>query len=161
VAPIEYLQIPLIPDLDTRRRIYQSAWDRPFSAVLDEVAERAESARQPDAQEMAFKARFADYFSSYRHVLGFPDGVNVEGWAYFKDEAGLLILVNPGDSTQTLALPLSEPSLELERDVEVTIDDWSSLIEGQMMDAADLASPPDVSLEPGEVRIFAINLRTV
>ncbi len=159
VAPIEYLRIPLIPDVNTRRRIYELAWDRPFSAVLDEVVESAESAREPDPREIAFKARFADYFGSYRHVLGFPDGVNIDGWAYFRDEAGLLILVNPGDSAQATTLPLSEASLELGGEGTVEIDDWSSLEQGETMGKADPADPPELVLAPGEIKIIGINLR--
>jgi hypothetical protein len=76
------------------------------------------------------------------------------------DEAGLLIFVNPGDSTQTLKLPLSEPSLELGPEDKVEIDDWTNLFEGQKMSTVVPTDPPEILMEPGDIKIFTINLRS-
>lgn len=105
----------------------------------------------------AFRKRFAGYFDVYQHVLGFPDGENVDGEGHIVGDAGFIVLVNPTKEIKEMRLPLDEPELEL-RAGKHQLSDWSNLMEGIPLDPATTAKPPTLQLAPLEVRYIGINI---
>jgi hypothetical protein len=79
------------------------------------------------AKMFAFRKHFSDYFNQYQHILGFPDGYNLEGEAHLKNGKGFILLYNPGQEEQTINLPLDEPELELTPGQYYELTDWSEL----------------------------------
>lgn len=106
----------------------------------------------------AFRKRFEQYFGVYQHVLGFPDGERVDGEGHIIDGSGFIILVNPTDEAQTVRLPLDEPELGLEQGRKHRLSDWSGLEQGIILDPATIADPPEVELEPLEVKYIGVNV---
>lgn len=105
-----------------------------------------------------FRKKYERYFNTYQHILGFPDGVSVDGSGHIINNAGFIMLVNPTGSEQTVKLPLSEPELELNPHRKHMISDWSSLERGIVMDPARPADAPDIEIMPLEVKFIGINI---
>jgi hypothetical protein len=82
------------------------------------------------AKMFTFRKQFGEYFKHYQHILGFPDGSNVEGEAHLIDGKGFILLYNPSDTEQTINLPLNEPELELAPNQSYSLTDWSTLEDG-------------------------------
>jgi len=108
----------------------------------------------------AFRKRFARYFDTYQHVLGFPDGLSVDGSGHIVDGSGFIVLVNPSDEQASVRLPLDEPELELGGRGKHTLTDWSSLEHGAPMDPSTLSSSPTIDLAPLEVRYIGVNIES-
>lgn len=106
-----------------------------------------------------FLVKHSDYFGDYRHLLGNPDGTLVDGHAHFSGDSGFMILVNPGDETTSVELPLKEPGLWLAPTGKQKLSDFSSLEVGVPMDDARTDKAPQIALAPGEVRIIGVNIK--
>jgi hypothetical protein len=106
----------------------------------------------------AFRKRFAAYFNTYQHVLGFPDGKSIDGEGHIVDGSGFIVLVNPTEEVQEVKLPLGEPGLELKPGKKHQLTDWSNLLQGIPLDPATAADPPVLELIPLEVRYIGVNV---
>jgi len=106
----------------------------------------------------AFRKRFARYFDTYQHVLGFPDGRSVDGEGHIVDGSGFIVLINPTLEERTVRLPLDEPGLELDSTRCHELSDWSSLTEGTPLASASISNPPTFTLEPLEVKYVGVNV---
>ncbi len=106
----------------------------------------------------AFRKRFTQYFDTYQHVLGFPDGRHIDGEGHIVGDKGFIVLVNPTDDTLSVTLPLSEPELELDASSEYSITDWTNLEKGEPVGKATLAAAPEITLGPLEVKYIGINI---
>lgn len=84
----------------------------------------------------AFRKRFAHYFDSYQHILGFPDGERIDGEGHIVDGSGFIVLINPTNESQEVRLPLDEPELELAAGQKHRLSDWSALDYGIPLDPA-------------------------
>lgn len=105
----------------------------------------------------AFRKRFARYFDVYQHVLGFPDGENVDGAGHIVDGSGFIVLVNPTRDAKEVRLPLDEPELELNSGKH-RLSDWGRLTDAVALDPATLSDPPIIELAPLEVRYIGVNI---
>lgn len=106
----------------------------------------------------AFRKRFEDYFNTYQHVLGFPDGKRVDGEGHMIGETGFIVLVNPTNEAQSVRLPLDEPELELPADIEYELTDWSGLEYGVPIGEASIDTAPEIELAPLEVKYIGVNV---
>lgn len=107
---------------------------------------------------LAFRKRFEKYFNVYQHVLGFPDGQNVDGSGHIIDGAGFIVLVNPTREIQSVKLPLAEPELELAKGKKHELTDWSSLEMAIPLDPASIKDAPEIELLPLQVKYVGVNL---
>ena len=108
-----------------------------------------------------FRKRFERYFSTYQHVLGFPDGEHIDGAGHIIDGSGFIVLVNPTDQNQIVRLPLDEPELELPEGKKHKLSDWGTLERGIPLDSATAADAPEMELVPLEVRYIGVNVQSV
>lgn len=106
----------------------------------------------------AFRKKYERYFNTYQHVLGFPDGMSVDGSGHIINNSGFIVLVNPTDAELTVKLPLGEPELELDPNRKHKLSDWSSLERGIAMDPAKIVDAPEIELLPLEVKYIGINV---
>lgn len=106
----------------------------------------------------AFRKRFADYFDTYQHVLGFPDGKRVDGEGHMINGKGFIVLVNPTEQAQEVKIPLNEVELELPAGKKHSLTDWSNLVEGIPLDPATIDKAPMIELAPLEVRYIGVNV---
>lgn len=106
----------------------------------------------------AFRKRFSDYFDTYQHLLGFPDGEQVDGEGHIINGKGFIVLVNPTERDQTVNLPLAEPELELEPNRDYSLTDWSGLEEGQPIGKARRDDEFAVTLGPLEVKYIGLDI---
>ncbi len=104
----------------------------------------------------AFGKRFRQYFEIYQHVLDFPDGQRVDGEGHILNNKGFIILYNPSDQPQKVALPLDEPELELKGDLKLS--DWTELDSGADMGRAKPGDKIEVELGPVSAKIIGINI---
>ncbi len=107
---------------------------------------------------LGFRKQFENYFSVYQHVLGFPDGVHIDGSGHLIDGSGFIVLVNPTREAQAVKLPLTEPELELEAGKKYKLSDWSNLDRSVPLDPATIDTAPELELGPFEVRYIGINV---
>lgn len=110
------------------------------------------------AKMFAFRKQFAPYFNTYQHVLGFPDGQNVEGEAHLMDGKGFILLYNPGETEQTINLPLNEPELELSAGQLYNLSDWSELSSNYSIGEAHPGDSFSVNVPALGWRVIGINL---
>ncbi|MBI2844549.1 MAG: alpha-galactosidase [Armatimonadetes bacterium] len=106
----------------------------------------------------AWRKRFEEYFLVYQHILGFPDGENVDGSGHIIDGKGFLVLVNPTEAERTIALPLDEPELELSFGQKYEITDWSDFERGRPLGAVGIADKLEIELAPLEVKIIGVGV---
>lgn len=106
----------------------------------------------------AFRKRFEKYFDTYQHVLGFPDGTQIDGEGHIIDGKGFIVLINPTTEIQSVKLPLAEPELELSKDQKHKLSDWSGLTHGVPLDAAKVKDAPEMELVPLEVKYIGVNM---
>ncbi len=106
----------------------------------------------------AFRKRFETYFDTYQHVLGFPDGKQIDGEGHIIDNRGFIVLVNPTRETLTVKVPLNDVELELHEDVAHELSDWSGLEQGVPLGKFDIDSGPELELGPLEVRYIGVNV---
>ena len=106
----------------------------------------------------AFRKRFENYFNTYQHVLGFPDGKRIDGEGHIVDEKGFIVLINPTDSEQSVKLPLDGVELELSAEKKHRLSDWSNLEEGIALDPATVDKAPQIELAPLEVKYIGVNI---
>jgi glyceraldehyde 3-phosphate dehydrogenase len=107
----------------------------------------------------AFRKRFERYFRTYQHVLGFPDGVHVDGSGHIIDGSGFIVLVNPTDSPRTVTIPLDAPELELSSQTKHTLTDWSHLVHGHTIDSVKIDKSPEIELQALEVKYVGVNVK--
>lgn len=107
---------------------------------------------------IAFRKRFAPYFDSYQHVLGFPDGKSPDGEGHIVEGAGFVVLVNPTDSEQSVKLPLGDPELELPAARQHELSDWTNLDQGVPIAQTDIDHAPEILLAPLDVRYIGVNV---
>ncbi len=110
------------------------------------------------AKLFAFRKRFANYFNTYQHVLGFPDGKRVDGEGHIVESSGFIVLINPTEEDQTVRLPLDEPTLELNASIKHKLSDWSALDNPIPLDPAAISNSPSFTLEPLEVKYIGVNI---
>jgi hypothetical protein len=106
----------------------------------------------------AFRKRFERYFDTYQHVLGFPDGKQVDGEGHIVDDSGFIVLVNPTREKQKVKVPLSEVELELSESKQHELSDWSGLEKGIPLGTFDIDSGPELELGPLEVKYIGVNV---
>ncbi|MCX8053732.1 MAG: alpha-galactosidase [Armatimonadetes bacterium] len=106
----------------------------------------------------AFRKRFEKYFDVYQHVLGFPDGKQVDGEGHIIDESGFIVLVNPTQEPQSVKVPLDEPELELDPNKKHVLTDWSNLERGVPIGSFATDSGPEIQFAPLEVKYIGVNL---
>ena len=106
----------------------------------------------------AFRKRFSNYFDTYQHILGFPDGQNIDGSAHTANGKGFLVLVNPSREEKTVTIPLTEIELELDATKAYTLTDWSNLTEPKPLGSFKPEVAPEISLGPLEVKYIGINI---
>ena len=106
----------------------------------------------------AFRKRFENYFNTYQHVLGFPDGKRIDGEGHIVDEKGFIVLINPTDSEQSVKLPLDGVELELSAEKKHRLSDWSNLEAGIALDPAAIDKAPQIELAPLEVKYIGVNI---
>ena len=106
----------------------------------------------------AFRKRFEDYFDTYQHVLGFPDGKRVDGEAHLVNGKGFMVLVNPTREEQTVRVPLDEVELELPADMAHELTDWSNLEYGVPLGEFTVDSAPYLTLGSVEVKYIGLNI---
>jgi hypothetical protein len=109
-------------------------------------------------QMFAFRSRFASYFTSYQHVLGFPDGNSIDGEAHLVKGQGFILLFNPTNSEKTVNLPLDEPELELQPGVLYNLSDWSSFTSSQSLGSVKPESRPTLTLPAYGFKIIGVNI---
>lgn len=107
----------------------------------------------------AFRKRFERYFDVYQHVLGFPDGRQVDGEGHIVDGSGFIILVNPTREEQTVKIPLAEVELELSCEKRHELTDWSRLEAGVPLGSFAPDNAPEVDLVSLEVKYIGVNLK--
>jgi hypothetical protein len=107
---------------------------------------------------LTWRKRFAQYFTVYQHILGFPDGESVDGEGHIIDEKGFLILINPTQEEQTMNLPLDEPELELSVGKSYSIYDWSGFERAKYLGKAKFGKDFEIDLAPLEVKIVGVDL---
>lgn len=107
----------------------------------------------------AFRKRFEHYFDVYQHVLGFPDGSNVDGEGHIIDGSGFIVLVNPTRENRTVRIPLDEPELELDAGKKHVLTDWSNLERGIPIGVYAVDTAPEITLGPLEVKYIGINIQ--
>lgn len=105
-----------------------------------------------------FRKRFADYFDTYQHVLGFPDGHQIDGEGHIIDNRGFIVLVNPTRETLSVRVPLSEVELELHENVAHELTDWTNLERGVPIGRFDIDGGPELELGPLEVKYIGVNI---
>lgn len=106
----------------------------------------------------AFRKRFENYFETYQHILGFPDGEHIDGEGHIIEGSGFIILINPAKTEQSVKLPLNEAELELSSQEKHELTDWSNLEEGRPIGSARLNDAPEIDLAPLEVKYIGINI---
>ena len=106
----------------------------------------------------AFRKRFEDCFDSYQHVLGFPDGKQIDGEGHFVGEKGFIVLVNPTTETLSVKIPLAEAELELSADKKHELTDWSAMESGHPMGSFAIDKAPEIDLLPLDVRYIGVNI---
>lgn len=104
----------------------------------------------------AFRKRFGEYFGVYQHVLGWPDGRAVDGVGHIIANKGFVVLYNPSDKPQEIAVPLDEPELELKG--QLSISDWTELESGTDLCSANPGDRVKVQIGPVSAKIIGINL---
>jgi hypothetical protein len=109
----------------------------------------------------SWRETFAPYFAVYQHILGFPDGENVDGEAHIIDGKGFLVLINPTEQEKTINVPLDEPELELSIDQKYSITDWSDLENGRFLGRARAGDKFELDLAPLEVKFVGINVGSI
>lgn len=107
---------------------------------------------------LAFRKRFENYFNTYQHVLGFADGVHVDGSGHIIDGAGFIVLINPTREIQSVKLPLAEPELELAKAKKHKLSDWSNLDSAMPMEPVKIDNPPEIELLPMQVKYIGVNI---
>lgn len=105
-----------------------------------------------------WRKRFEPYFSVYQHILGFPDGENIDGEGHIIDGKGFLILINPTNEEKSVNLPLDEPELELSAGKSYEITDWSDLQTGKPLDKARVGAKYELTLAQLEVKIIGVDI---
>ncbi len=110
------------------------------------------------ARMFAFRKRFASYFNTYQHILGFPDGQNIDGEAHVVNGKGFILLYNPSQAEQTINLPLYEPELELKAGQTYNLSDWSSFDTSTELGKAQPNETVPVTVPPLGWRIIGLNL---
>ncbi len=110
------------------------------------------------SQMFNFRKRFANYFTQYQHVLGFPDGASVDGEAHIINGQGFILLFNPTSNSKSLNLPLDEPGLELQPGVVYNLSDWSSFTSGQSLGTARTSSPPNLTIPAYGFKVIGVNI---
>lgn len=106
----------------------------------------------------AFRKRFADYFDTYQHVLGFPDGKSIDGEGHMIGDMGFIMLVNPTNETLSVKIPLDEAELELSVGESYELTDWSNLEKGIPIDTVTIDNAPEIELAPLEVKYIGVNI---
>lgn len=106
----------------------------------------------------AWRKKFARYFTVYQHILGFPDGVNIDGYAHIIDGKGFLVLVNPSNEAMSINLPLDEPELELSISKKYKITDWSNFESGRFLGNIGVTQKFEADLAPLDVRIVGVDV---
>ncbi len=106
----------------------------------------------------AFRKRFERYFDVYQHVLGFPDGKEVDGEGHIIGGSGFIVLVNPTREEQTVKVPLDEVELELDAEKEHELTDWSNLERGIPIGSFVIDSAPEIEFAPLEVKYVGVNV---
>lgn len=106
----------------------------------------------------AFRKRFEEYFDTYQHVLGFPDGKSIDGEGHIIGGTGFIVLVNPTEKPQSVRVPLDEPELELSVGELYELTDWSNLERGLPIDTVAIEDSPEIELAPLEVKYIGVNI---
>lgn len=107
---------------------------------------------------LAWRKRFERYFTVYQHILGFPDGENVDGEGHVIDGRGFLVLVNPTDQEKTVNLPLDEPELELSVGGIYLVYDWSDFETPKRLGKAKVGGQFELEMAPLEVKIIGLDI---
>ena len=105
----------------------------------------------------AFRGRFGRYFESYQHVFDFPDGKSIDGEGHIKDNQGFILLFNPGEKAQKVAVPLNEIELELKG--SLNLSDWTELDAPAFLASAKVGDRVEVELGPVSAKIIGVNLQ--
>lgn len=106
-----------------------------------------------------WRKRFEPYFRVYQHILGFPDGVNVDGEGHIINGKGFLLLVNPSEEPQSVILPLDEPELEIPSDKTYSVYDWSDFETGHFLGRAKPGADFLIEIAGNEVKVIGVDIR--
>ncbi len=88
--------------------------------------------------------------------MDFPDGQHIDGEGHIIDNKGFIVLFNPADKVQKIALPLGESELELSG--EITLSDWTELDAPMDMGRVEVGDQIDLELQPLSFRIIGVNV---
>lgn len=109
-------------------------------------------------QLFSWRKQYADYFNVYQHVLGFPDGMNIDGEAHLINGKGFILLFNPTNTAKQVDLPLSEPELELKAGVYYNISNWTELSNGVSLGQARPGDKMTLTIPGYGYKIIGINM---
>ncbi len=173
--------------LDWRQAMYLATWEHPYSSIVSgwqgpDLEDRhtayelmsmighwaVEKAPLPDGApaEIAefagklekFRGEYIGLFADYRHVLGYPDGAHVEGYAHFLDDRGLIVLINPTREEKNARVPLDEPELQLDGEAKHRLTDLTSLTDAKDLGSQLPRKAPSVSIPPMQVKFIGVNI---
>jgi len=105
-----------------------------------------------------WRKRFERYFTVYQHILGFPDGENIDGEGHIIAGMGFIILVNPTGQEKSINLPLDEPELEISAGKKYTITDWSTFETPRLLGKIKVTDKLELDFAPYEVKIIGIDI---
>jgi hypothetical protein len=105
-----------------------------------------------------WRRQFERYFTVYQHILGFPDGENIDGEGHIIDCKGFIILINPTNQEKTINLPLDEPELEISVGRKYKITDWSRFTDPQMLGRIKVGDKFELYFAPLEVKIIGVDI---
>ena len=135
--------------LQARRRLFNEGFALPCRVV-------APNGCAPKPGLDSLKQRFPQFFGTYQQVLAFPDGQNVDGEAHIMDNKGFIVLHNPSDKPQRVAIPLNEPGLELKGALKLA--DWTQPDTPSSLGTARPDDKVEVEIPAGSVKFIGINI---
>ncbi|MEN6520752.1 MAG: hypothetical protein ABFD46_06320 [Armatimonadota bacterium] len=105
-----------------------------------------------------WRKKFERYFTVYQHILGFPDGENIDGEGHIIDGKGFIILINPTNQEKSINLPLDEPELETSVGYKYKITDWSRFKAPRMLGKMKVGDKLELDFAPLEVKIIGVDV---
>lgn len=109
------------------------------------------------AKLFSWRKQFSEYFQVYQHILNFPDGQAVQGEAHLLNGRGFILLLNPTGEAQPIALPLTEPELELPA-AEYNLSDWTDLTQGKPIGTARPGQTIALTIPGYGYQIIGVNM---
>ena len=135
--------------LQARRRLFNEGFALPYRVF-------GAKACAPKPGIDSLKQRFPQFFESYQHVLAFPDGQSIDGQGHIVDNKGFIVMHNPSDKPQKIAIPLSEPGLELKGVLKLA--DWTQPDAPTSLGTAKPEDRVEVEIPAASTKVIGINI---